>query len=148
MKVDVVRRHVRQMRVARCNLAGRRAHLLRTLREGDVFTRERMEACMKEHRRAFEDSHAQKLFRELDRKHGMKEHQVKQRQGTRFNSMLQEHYGGRTRHLAIVEGGRRGRWCFSFAPQGGDGRPEPISTDRTRHILPTGRKRYCFCSGP
>ena len=50
---------------------------------------------MKEHRRAFCNSHPQTVFRDLDAKHGFSTARIRRRQDNRFNAMLNESYGGR-----------------------------------------------------
>ena len=54
-----------------------------------------IEDIMMEHRRAHYESDVQTKFRTLDHRACLKMHHIKSRQDTRFNSMLQEWYGGR-----------------------------------------------------
>ena len=66
-----------------------------------------MEAFMKEHRRAFEGSSAQVACRLFDRdRNKFNATQISQRQSTRFNSMLNEQYGGRKAVLTFLRNGR------------------------------------------
>ena len=61
---------------------------------------------MREHRNAFNNSEGQRRGCALDRGNGMAQHQVKTRLGTRFNSMLQELYGGRRALRTYLSTGR------------------------------------------
>ncbi|MCP4241609.1 MAG: hypothetical protein GY772_13700 [bacterium] len=67
---------------------------------------EDVEVYMKEHRRAFEKSHAQVCFMDADRKKGVRPHHVKRRLDSRFNTMLNQHYGGRRCVRAFIKDGK------------------------------------------
>ena len=71
--------------------------MLLSMYGSQTITDEIVATFMKEHRQAFYESHAQTLFRKLDAQHGHTTHVVKARQDTRFCSMLNEQYGGRSR---------------------------------------------------
>ena len=61
---------------------------------------------MKDHRKAFAKTHQQTLFRSLDLEAGLRNERVKKRQGNRFNSMLQECYGGRKAIRTFLKTGK------------------------------------------
>ena len=125
--------HIMQMRHQRQNLNRRRqAFLLRW--NCDESIDKLVEVFMKEHRRAFENSEVQRRFRELDIGKGMRQHQVRSRQDTRFNSMLHEEYGGRKAIRTFL---CSGRMCDIRVPPldrlpVGTRRPEPPVKARTR----------------
>ena len=96
--------HIEQMRESRANLFRRRAQLL-AIHKGGEISDEHVSAFMKEHRLAFRESHAQCLFRQLDAEAGHKNPVVERRQDTRFTSMLNECYGGRSRSPTFLGSG-------------------------------------------
>ena len=96
--------HIEQMRESRANLFRRRAQLL-AIHKGGEISDEHVSAFMKEHRLAFRESHAQCLFRQLDAEAGHKNQAVERRQDTRFTSMLNECYGGRSRSPTFLGSG-------------------------------------------
>jgi len=96
--------YIKQMRESRANLFRRRAQLL-AIHKGGEISDERVSAFMKEHRLAFRESHAQCVFRQLDAEAGHNNPAVERRQDTRFTSMLNECYGGRSRSPTFLGSG-------------------------------------------
>ncbi len=61
---------------------------------------------MKEHRVAHSSSEVQRVFHELNAAAGLGRGQIQTRQDTRFNSMLQEYFGGRKAIRSFLEFGK------------------------------------------
>ena len=122
---DSVLQHVVQMRYQHRNLQRRKAAF--DARFGGAA--DQVEAFMKEHREAFSKSHQQTVFRGLDLEAGLRSGKVQARQSNRFNSMLQECYGGRRAIRTYLETGRLRdiRLPPLHRPdvRGGERRPEP-----------------------
>ena len=105
ISVPAVLAYMRQMRVQFTNMARRRANFLRRFAADDI-DKSTVEVFMREHRDAFNKSEGQRRSCALDRGNGMAQHQVKARLAARFNSMLQELYGGRRALRAYLLTGR------------------------------------------
>ena len=142
--VDISKRtalgYMEQMRLQFNNMERRRENFLR--RFASNITEETVEDFMREHRQAFNNSEGQRRFCALDRQQGMKEHQVRGRLNTRFNSMLQELYGGRR---AIRTYLRTGRFVDIRLPPLGrlpEGERLPMPKPRSRPNGPERRAKY------
>ena len=77
--IDMIRKTVRNMLTMRRQVLKSEAREFRDAYEDTVLTKERVEEYMRDHRKNFDQSQAQRIFCRLDAEGGLLPHQVVQR---------------------------------------------------------------------
>jgi hypothetical protein len=86
--IDMIRKTVRNMVTMRRQVLKSEAREFRDAYEDTVLTKERVEEYMRDHRKNFDQSQAQRIFCRLDAEGGLLPHQVVKRLDNRFMQLL------------------------------------------------------------